>query len=746
MMKKLFWVWVSMATNPIAWLLLGLGIVMQLGLAIFLWNPNTGWFSGSRGDLVRPSIELTDFGPGYYYGYTFERGADGKAVRVPRPGVPAGTNAVRVAQPLNAVGGEEEKRMWSELAGLRAMKSLEIDGPFDGDLSGLADLTGLESLKLEQYVTPTSRERKIPSLKRLSKLRELEVRSFPVGEIVDAVRENEGLTTLIYRGNLSRDVTVDELKKLAELKQVRVLALGPHVKWDQPGVFKEVFSHFRENKNLKLLSAGGVKEFPADRIREIQELIPGCIVVPMSATPNMLQRFRWGLLAMSGFMWVAGVMACTEAGFRSLGSVMLPGFAMPQLWAAAVLVGSWLALNTFLLCGMGVPLLSALALLVLPAGVFSLAGFQAIPVKPTAGQKWMGLLRVGVVFGVVFGLQFFSMSGGKILPLVGIREELWIEWIRFLYGYHPWPATGGIVLGVWLLVKSGGRAPSTYRRLLEAGHVNPAPMANQQMNPFFDAIGGEKEGELPWMWRPTGEEIERLGELTGTERKKKVWELSTRISSIPRRFWLLMVCIPACGLPVVLQFFQIENGRLPFFLLMVLGVLGGMLPYSLVFLIGHWWSKGSRVGQELLVKPMLRSEMRSLVSRGIWRDMGIAGIGLGMILLGVGMQLWRQGKLPAWDSTGVLGMCLLGVTVVLLFGAFAHSVVTILEGWLGKALLFGGGIGLVGASVGLVMWQALWMDARIDGSLEFLGWGVFLGIGLWMLSRAYRRLIRAEFG
>jgi len=743
MQKKLFWVTVAFLTNPIIWLLGGLTLLTQGFLTYSLiQQPSL--------PVLAPSISLRNYGREFYYGVSFQRGPDGNAVRVPVSGIPPETVVVKLAESVDPMNPAAELRMWKDLEGVPDLKALRCDGRFNGDLSPLANLTSLESLSLTQYQAATDKQRKLPSLKSLVRLRELEVTSFSVEEIVEAVRDNKALTTLIYRGDIVRDATSDDLQKLSELKQLRVLAVGPFLRWESPEKIRESLASLHRNANLKLLYVGGIRDQTGEQLRAVQQLVPRVVVIPMSAASsvNLTAILGGSLLFMSGMWWLSGAISFSETNFRSLGSMLLPRFAWPHLLFVGFLAVGWIALNTLLFVPRGVPLLTCLSLFLAPIGFLGMGVFVAHSPNPPPAAK---LRRFGM-FGL-FLVVFFSISSsisrhGNFFPLLqylGIQEELWIEWVRFVYGFHPGIAVVAILLSLYSIARAMLRAPSTYRRLLEAGHVDPSLMGFQKNNPAFEVFGPKREGELPWLWKPLGDEVEQLQNRSPGDRRLEVLGLYSRISGIPRRFWLLMVSIPALGLACLVQVFWGPNDTFPV-LAPVFGLLSGMAIYSPIFLVGHWASKGSRLGQEILVRPVERAGIRSLIARGIVRDIAIALLGLTVILIGALFRVWRQNTIPPWDTLVVVGIGMVAAFIIPLFAAYTQFVVTIRQGWLGKVCLFGGGIVVIASSLLSFICFTMCMDNRIHALLAFSILGLLIMISSWLVVITYRRLMTTEFG
>ncbi|MCA9097693.1 MAG: hypothetical protein KDA36_04880, partial [Planctomycetaceae bacterium] len=588
----------------------------------------------------------------------------------------------------------------------------------------------------------------LPSLKNLTKLRELEVMGLPLADVVEAVKENANLRTLVYHGDLLKDCTSEEIGRLAELKQLRVLSIGPHLRWSEGSTLRDEFVPFQNHPNLQVLFLGG-SEIHRKSLKQIRGVLPNCVVLSL-LNSNL---FRVPLIMFSGYLlfmvvmfWISLTQMHNDLFFRYLGAAMLPRYAAPHLLFSGLLLFFWVALNALLLWGSGIPLLAALSILLTPVGFFSLASCRAINPTPSPKSQRKQVAIGAVIFIVVFTFASGGVTGSWLTASTPrfLMETIWIEWIRFVYGFHPLVCLVSLAAAGYLMFTVIQRAPTMYRRLLEAGVVNPGPINTQQVHMTFEWIGPMREGKLPWLWRPLGDEIDQARDRSVAYDRHSVMSLYNRTSDVPRRIWWIMLTVPAIGSAVLMPFLP-EASRSDNPIVICVGILAAMAVYTPMFLVGHWYTKGGRFAQEILVRPVTRTDIRRSILGAMFRDTAIWVASVGVILGAVICRMIYDGEPVPLSPPDLLWMVPLWGGVVLIYVAYLQYTVTIRHGWMGGFLLGISGFGVVAAIIGAMLWQAWWFDRKVDAISYHSVSGVVLVFAVWIFSRAYRHLLRAEF-
>ncbi len=747
MMNKLYRIWILCVTNPFAWLIGGVVVLTQIGLAYAV-------LSSSDGSALIPSTALTDYGNRYICRLKTEPGDVPGMLTIGNEPIPEETVSLNLSNMIR------DPKVWEEVRNLPNLRSLETDWMLDRDFRPLTELTNLESLSLKPYPQPfdagknpggetAEKGASLPSLKNLTSLRELEVMSLPLADVVEAVKENANLTTLVYHGDLLKDCTSEEIGRLAELKQLRVLSIGPHLRWSKGSILRDEFVPFQNHPNLQVLFLGG-SEIHRESLKQIRGVLPNCVVLSLQ-NPNIdwvpLFMFSGYLLLMTVMFWISLTQTHNDLFFRYLGSAVLPRYAAPHLMFSGLLLVFWVTLNALLLYGTGIPLLSALSILLTPAGLISLASCRAINPTPSPKSQRKQVAIGAIIFIVVFTFASGGVTGSWLTASTPrfMMETIWIEWIRFVYGFHPVVCLVSLAVAGYLLFTVVQRAPRMYQRLLEAGVVNPGPINTQQVHMTFEWIGPMREGKLPWLWRPLGEEIERAGDRSGGYDRRAAMSLYNRTSDVPRRIWWIMVTVPAIGSTLLIPFIP-EASRSDSPIAMCIGILAAMEIYTPMFLVGHWYTKGGRFAQEILVRPVTRGDIRRSIQGAMLRDTAIWVASVGVILGGVIWRMYFDGKSVPFSPPDLLWMIPLWGGVVLIYVAYLQYTVTIRHGWMGGFLLGISGFGVVAAIIGTMLWQAWWFDGKIDAIFYNGVSCAMLAFAAWIFSRSYRHLLRAEFG
>jgi len=746
MMNKLYRIWILCVTNPFAWLIGGMVVLTQIGFAFVA-------LSSSGGAALIPSTMLTNYGRTYHCILKTEPSDVPGVPTIGYEPIPEETVSLNLSNMIR------DPKVWEEIRNLPNLRSLETDWILDRDFRPLTELTNLESLSLKPHPQPfyagknpeeetAEKGPSLPSLKNLTKLRELEVRSLPLADVVEAVKENANLTTLVYHGDLLKVCTSEEIGRLAELKQLRVLSVGPHLRWSKEEKLQDEFIPFQNHPNLQVLFLDG-SEIHLKSLKQIRGVLPNCVVLSL-LNSNIFRvpliMFSGYLLLMTVMFWISLTQMQNEFFFRYLGSAVLPRYASPHLMFSGLLLVFWVALNALLLCGTGIPLLSALSILLTPVGLFSLASCRAIDPTPNPRNQ-----RKQVAIGAVIFIVVFTFASGGVTrnwltastPRL-LTETIWIEWIRFVYGFHPVVCLACLAVAGYLLFTVVQRAPRMYQRLLEAGVVNPGPKNTQQVHLTFEWIGPMREGKLPWLWRPLGDEIERARDRSGGYDRRAAMSLYNRTSDVPRRIWWIMVTVPAIGSTLLIPFIP-EASRSDSPIAMCIGILAAMAFYTPMFLVGHWYTKGGRFAQEILVRPVTRTDIRRSILGAMFRDTAIWVASVGVILGAVICRMIYDGEPVPLSPPDLLWMVPLWGGVVLIYVAYLQYTVTIRHGWMGGFLLGISGFGVVAAIIGAMLWQAWWFDGKVD-AISYNGVScAVLAFAVWVFSRSYRHLLRAEF-
>lgn len=751
MLTKLHRVWVMFITNPLFWLLGSVAIVVQLGFAYTI-------LTSTDGSVLTPANVLTEYGRPFFCAIkTLPPDKQGKPTYWIEP-IPHDTIFLNLS---NSISTLSEQDVWQEVKQLPDLRALETDWVFNRDFQPLTELSHLESLRLKPYpglsvngkteeLSPT-----LPSLKRLTRLRELEVTSIPIGDVVDAVKENPNLHTLVYQGNLLKDAPSEELARIGELKQLRVLSLGPFVRWSDEVALLQTFQELKKNSDLQILFLGDSTEFAPSRRALARNALSEVVVLPLlDVNRGFVPVYLFGgyLLFMTITVWISLSQSQTDLSFRYLGSALLPRYAFPHLLFAGLILSFAVLLNAVLLVAGGIPVLTAFSLLLAPLGLFSLGACRAVNANPTPRSQRKQATIALVIFVSIFltASGVFSGKTGGLTPPRILSESLWIEWVRYLYGFHPYVAVATLLFTAGSLFAACKRAPTTYRRLLEAGAVDPAPMATQQINTTFEWLGPIREGELPWFWRPLGEAIEksiRTASLHGHSHydPKVPLALYPQISSIPRRFWLLTALVPPIGMLLLSPVLPSPpHTPLPIVNL-CMGILLVMAIYSPVFLVLHWYTKGARLGQEILIRPVSRKMIRTQILQAVVRDTALWVASVLVILGIVFVRASLSNNHVPLDPLACLGGIPIWCSVILIYVSFLQFTVTIRHGWFGAFLVGGGGILVLATFIGAIFWQALWMDGKVNHAFSLFLAAVLMIFSLALVSKAYRRLLTAEF-
>ncbi|MCA9093570.1 MAG: hypothetical protein KDA68_08800, partial [Planctomycetaceae bacterium] len=219
-----------------------------------------------------------------------------------------------------------------------------------------------------------------------------------------------------------------------------------------------------------------------------------------------------------------------------------------------------------------------------------------------------------------------------------------------------------------------------------------------------------------------------------------------RTSDVPRRIWWIMVTVPAIGFVLLLSITSKPPGPDRPLVSMLFGTLAVMAIYTPAFLVGHWYTKGGRFAQEILVRPVTRTNIRRSILGAMLRDTAIWVVSVGVILGAVICRMIYDGEPVPLSPPDLLWMVPLWGGVVLVYVAYLQYTVTIRHGWMGGFLLGISGFGVVAAIIGAMLWQAWWFDRKVD-AISYNGVScAMLAFAVWVFSRAYRHLLRAEFG
>ncbi|MCA9095109.1 MAG: leucine-rich repeat domain-containing protein, partial [Planctomycetaceae bacterium] len=441
MMNKLYRIWILCVTNPLAWLIGGMAVLTQIGFAYAA-------LSSSGGAFLIPSTVLTDYGNRYICRLKSEPGDVPGMLTIGNEPIPEDTVSLNLSNMIR------DPKVWEEIKNLPNLRSLETDWMLDQDFRPLTELTNLESLSLKPHPQPFYADKNpggetvekgpsLPSLKNLTKLRELEVTSLPLADVVEAVRENTNLTTLVYHGDLLKDCTSEEIGRLAELKQLRVLSIGPFLRWSEGNTLRDEFVPFQNQPELKILWLMG-QSLASEDLEQIRGVLPEIVVLSFRNLGEILQGGP--ILFLSGHMlfmvvmfWISLTQMHNDLFFRYLGAAMLPRYAAPHLLFSGLLLFFWVALNALLLWGSGIPMLAALSILLTPVGFFSLASCRAINPTPSPKSQRKQVAIGAVIFIVVFTFASGGVTGSWLTASTPrfLMETIWIEWIRFVYGFHP---------------------------------------------------------------------------------------------------------------------------------------------------------------------------------------------------------------------------------------------------------------------------------------------------------------------